>query len=407
MLELKLLLKEIKFISEKHQQLSVKSRDDFNIFSILRKEHDEVNLHSRFIYELLNPEGTHRLGTIFLEAYLNEMSLSTFNLNEYVEVLRENDHIDLLIRNSTQAIIIENKIYSEDHSKQLSKYLNRVIKRGYKYNDIEIIYLTLEGEEPNEKNMIEKTILCSYEFNILNWLDICVQKATLYPVLRETIFQYTNLIRKLTNKTLNRGHMEELTDLLLKENNLQKVINLEPSIISSKIYIQKLFWKSLQNKLKVLGYKFDFVDSDYTPLDIDKTISKYYNTKRSNQFYGLKYNITSIDNEHKISLFIEIDWNIYYGICLSRNDVRGDMSKEKQFEELSRSIIEDEAITWDYKNEGWFITWKFPKKKLDFRSFKEQSIFDLLEDDKREKHINEIAEEIIFIIENTKKIVVK
>ena len=28
----------------------------FNIFSILRKEKEEVGLHSRFIYELLNPQ---------------------------------------------------------------------------------------------------------------------------------------------------------------------------------------------------------------------------------------------------------------------------------------------------------------------------------------------------------------
>ena len=43
----------------------------FNIFSVLRLETKEVRLHSAFLAELLNPEGSHGLGKQFLELFLN------------------------------------------------------------------------------------------------------------------------------------------------------------------------------------------------------------------------------------------------------------------------------------------------------------------------------------------------
>lgn len=50
------LLKEISLINLKYEKLQEVTESDFNVFSILRNESDEVALHSRFIGELLNPE---------------------------------------------------------------------------------------------------------------------------------------------------------------------------------------------------------------------------------------------------------------------------------------------------------------------------------------------------------------
>ncbi len=59
-----------------------KLRDDneFNVFSLLRNRNDEVNLHSRFIFELLNPKGSHRFQTIFLELFLETLQINDFYL---------------------------------------------------------------------------------------------------------------------------------------------------------------------------------------------------------------------------------------------------------------------------------------------------------------------------------------
>jgi len=45
----------------------------FNIFSILRAERNERFTHSAFIAELLNPNGSHCQGAIFLKLFLDEI----------------------------------------------------------------------------------------------------------------------------------------------------------------------------------------------------------------------------------------------------------------------------------------------------------------------------------------------
>lgn len=103
--QLLFLLEKINVIDFKCQQR--KKSHDFNIFSILRGERGEVGLHSRFIYSLLSPFETHNQGSVFLNHFLNAVGIDGFHLKgAWVE--RERDSIDILIRNSTQAIIIEN-----------------------------------------------------------------------------------------------------------------------------------------------------------------------------------------------------------------------------------------------------------------------------------------------------------
>ena len=62
----------------KFAKLNEISIDKFNIFSILRKSSDEVNLHSKFIYELLNPNGSHQQGDIFLNLFIEKKIILIF-----------------------------------------------------------------------------------------------------------------------------------------------------------------------------------------------------------------------------------------------------------------------------------------------------------------------------------------
>ena len=56
-----------------------------------------------------------------------------------------------VITNDTQAIIIENKIFAGDQSKQLERYFEIIKQEGFE--DIRIIYLSLYGEEPSEQSI--------------------------------------------------------------------------------------------------------------------------------------------------------------------------------------------------------------------------------------------------------------
>ena len=39
---------------------------DFTVFTALGNENNEVNTHSRFLYEILRPDGFHGMGAVFL-----------------------------------------------------------------------------------------------------------------------------------------------------------------------------------------------------------------------------------------------------------------------------------------------------------------------------------------------------
>ncbi len=147
---LKDLLEKIKPIRLEYKKLEEKQLRYFNIFSILRREDDEVKLHSRFMCELLNPKAEHEQKEKFLKEFLSILKegkeLANFFSDDElstISVERERDNIDILISSKDKAIIIENKIHSDYGDNQLSGYKNTVKKQGYKEENIKTVYLTL------------------------------------------------------------------------------------------------------------------------------------------------------------------------------------------------------------------------------------------------------------------------
>jgi hypothetical protein len=92
--KLEQLLKEISKIvlKDKIQKEEKRKRGEyFNIFSVIGVQRKEVRLHSAFIAELLNPQGSHGLGDRFLVAFLENTlgkknySIETKTANVVVE----------------------------------------------------------------------------------------------------------------------------------------------------------------------------------------------------------------------------------------------------------------------------------------------------------------------------------
>ena len=70
------LLKKVSLIvaRDKIQQEEKRKRgENFNIFKTLGMQTSEVRLHSAFLAELLNPNGSHGLKDKFLKAFLNDV----------------------------------------------------------------------------------------------------------------------------------------------------------------------------------------------------------------------------------------------------------------------------------------------------------------------------------------------
>jgi len=345
--------------------------------ALLRQETDEVNLHSRFIYELLNPKGSHNQGDTFLEIFLKDIDID-YNIDMF-ELYKEQYNIDILIKSKKQAIIIENKIDTQDHSNQLSRYIDSMKKQGYKENDIKTIYLTLYGEEPNES--ITNIILLSYSKDIKNWIIKCIEKVVQKPTVRETLVQYLNLINKLTYKLDNQGFVMEVKELLLQKNNLKTILSIEDAIIETKIDIQLNFWETLLVYLEKAQYQFEFYNI-YGDRDIKESVYKYYTKKKNRKDYGFEYEV-----DNNLYFFVEIRDNIYYGFYF----------KEDKNIDNQIKVLDKISIKWEEPY------WKYPNKKLDFEQFNNENILDLLDNNQKEKDIKNISDEVIYLITNYKK----
>ena len=78
------LLSEIEKIVSKNETVKAeraKRGEFFNIFNVLKIGGNEVRLHSAFLAELLNPEGSHGLGNIFLVEFLKKLKVDNFQTN--------------------------------------------------------------------------------------------------------------------------------------------------------------------------------------------------------------------------------------------------------------------------------------------------------------------------------------
>lgn len=224
MTEMHKLLNQARLIIEKVKVSHNESRlrgEQFNIFHVCGVNHYEVT-HSAIFAEFLNPQGSHGQGDTYLKAFLSVMGANNF-LSEfetatatvYTEYPMPEGRLDILISNKkNQAIIIENKIYAPDQPKQLIRY-NEFARNKYHEGNYAILYLTLWGSEASEQSAEGVKYTCiSYKETILTWLEHCVQLATQKPLVRETLIQYANLIKELTDQTMDTKSKNELLELM-------------------------------------------------------------------------------------------------------------------------------------------------------------------------------------------------
>ena len=270
------LLNNVSLISKKYDDLAEITGENFNIFNILGIYSSELN-HSTFISNLLNVKGKHGQKDVFLKLFLEEISgyfnddesiqsdilnsfkteISNAETEKHIGKLNyeneEGGFIDVLINDGQNNIIIENKIWAGDQPKQLLRYNKQDVNAP-------IIYLTLYGKEPSPDSrghlLCNKDFICiSYAENIKNWLEKCIKEMANKPIIRETLNQYLNLVKQLTNQSVNNNMKDEIANIILKDidsfiswkNLLKQQNSVLEKTIKNKII---LLLEELQNEYK-------------------------------------------------------------------------------------------------------------------------------------------------------------
>ncbi|MGL5052620.1 MAG: PD-(D/E)XK nuclease family protein [Cetobacterium sp.] len=344
--EYKLFFENLDLIKRKYDILH-SFEDEFNIFSILRNERDEVNLHSKFIGELLKNKS---FGDIFLKLFLEILEIEIeeeLNKSIYLEYgASDNGRIDILLKINSKSlkktVIIENKIDAGDQWQQLQRYVEAMKKEGYSKDEITIIYLTLAGETPSNYSLgciqDEEVIKLSYKEHIISWIEKCIKEVAVVPSLRETLIQYKKLLEKLTGKG-EKKMIDELKEMILSKEKYLSAAYLIPDILLEiKRVLQYRFWKKLEVEMEKLNLKeVKFEDEFNTKFDLDK-VNKFYTTSTNKRFYGIMYEIKELEDGNKLYLRIEVDHNIYLGLRVIDKDGNSNKILDKQY--LNRSLKE-------------------------------------------------------------------
>ncbi len=303
------LLDHVNSINEKYDGIAKITGEKFNIFSILRKENEEVGLHSRFIGELLNPKGIHGQGVIFLTLFTETLGINQYQENqlcnaqviieEYIGKKQDDKpnggRIDIVVKpvNGGKKILIENKIDATDQPQQLIRYCNH-------YPDSHIFYLSPYGKLPSDlsvgkereqRHLVHGTdFQCiSYRDNIKKWLESCLKETTNFPLLRETLQQYIYLIKKLTNQATNKKMEKEIFGMITKNaTNFESANTIAGNFESAKNELLETFWievkAQLENKLNLSKNEIF-----YTPPKIsDRCPALFINTKIENAWVGIQ-----------------------------------------------------------------------------------------------------------------------
>lgn len=337
MKELKNLLQQVATITQKNNELLDATGGRFNMFRICGVNHYE-NTHSAIIAELLNPKGSHSLKSAFLEAFLNLIDKdsipTTFNpstATAYTEYTTDNGRIDILIEDDQKnALIIENKIYAPDQREQLKRY-NQYSQKQYKA--YKIYYLTLLGDKASEQSGEGVNYLpISYSDTIIKWLDQCITLSARLPIVRETLIQYSNHLKTLTNQDMNTKNQEEIVKTLGDFGNLEAVQNIFLNYPKVFDYLaQKHFNPKMEKFAKDKNLEYHY----------EKVVNKNYDSY-------IRFYLTNVEWEGKIEISFDFEeGSYYYGVC--NNPEKYQLSPENKailHQRLEEKGISIEETQW-------------------------------------------------------------
>jgi len=355
----------------------IEAENKFNIFTALHNERDEKRLHSRFIAYLLSPQSKHGMGSEFLKLFVNNLPKleNNFIVDDNCKVYpneqdkSEKNFIDILIINEVrkQAIIIENKLYARDSDHKDKEKGFQIQIEGYynniknKYKDTFVIYLTIEGREPEqfdkiESHVKEKIKLISYKKEIHEWLEKCEGEIKNDNMFREIIGQYKDVIEKITNFGVTPKKNDKSIEKLLKTigDNWEIAFERKNAFKLNDFKHVKWhtvfdFWKELEAELEIRGYEID------KPISEDE-ITNFFKNSRTLGAMGIGFHKEKTDK--------------LYIVCDGKGFTYGNLDTKR----------------WDrFSNDRL--------KEIEFSKFEKEGTFKMINQTNRKDIINEILKE--------------
>ncbi len=349
------LLNTFNKIQENNDEKKKQGIHDYSLINALLKKNNEVNLHSNFIYSMINPNGSHYCGNIFLELFLVAINEANFINLSNARVHKEKGKIDLLIEDGDRVIIIENKLRAPDQSYQFSRYIQYAIDTYLQEDDISldkkmrVIYLSEYKAAPSKKS--ESIIGFTLKDGKLKWNN--------NPIYKEA---------NKKDKTIEKLNLDLPTGTQLKFNRVQHSKHLLNWVFLAKDWLSQ---HKPNNASRGLDYAFD----EY------KLILKRLDTKKQwrNVMSLDQYALTKLDNDTEKNMYAFMceankKFNDYLGkklyMCIKEYVENSEHSSK-----LDEKIIDEKSCILWFKKKG--NNWKNIGFKFENRNDGKTYIFEL------------------------------
>jgi len=333
--EFKKFKSELEEIKETRKKEILVGATDYNLLTSVLSPHDEVRLHSGILHSLLNPDGKHYRGILFLELFLKSIEKDGFfkDLSE-VTVDKEKNDMDIYLTDGEKHIIIENKINAGDQEKQIERYIDHVKeKKDIQPEDILVIYLSVNRKIPtsyslgklqlNESldflmsgdNKVAAYKAVHYKKEILKWLEQCIEIISNNTILNVSLQQYKHVVEEISgcpysnltpyNELFEKGfeYIDYFCQCLKDENKCKSEIGHDYNMLKKdykrvanakfKCFLEKFCQNLLaEDKTLSLGEFGIFEDQMYFSLDYKEISFRIYLKPKksisSDDFFNLK-----------------------------------------------------------------------------------------------------------------------
>lgn len=385
---------------------------NYNVFTLMDIERREEETHEYMIYSILNYRNSDRRKE-FIEQFLISMGIPKSFLREQWTVEREyytekHGRLDLFFKPSghgKKCVVVELKVDAEDQPRQLKRYEDYV--RVCRYQDYRIIYLTLDGRDPEEQSyegMVHPEWLMrkSFGVDVLNWLEGCIEICQNKNVDAGFMQQYWILLKKLTEED-KMGN--DVAKLIKSSRELRACLEIEQALHEIKGQILYDFMDAIYHEMKIKRCK---PIEDYYDCAID-----YYNER--GYYPQFSYEIVSfcLQNQQVTLAFrIVVDGTLQF--CIEyfdeQNEVINNNDFKKKYKQINQKVenaitqVLNEAI----RNNKWkSIIWKDIKdvysEKYDFKLFGDNCI-KLMNKTYLRNEAKRIAGEMMYYIKEIKVI---
>ena len=293
-------------------------KHDYNIFTLFHNFSDEVNLHSNFIASLLDPNGDHYKGDLFLKLFLETCGIDDFSIDTgRATVFKEFKHIDIYISDGKKHIILENKVYAKDQPTQIARYIEAIKKEGAEDEDIYVLYLNPDGELPKENSLggyklnqnntkLEKDgssinfKVISYGKEILEWIDKCKNEVSNITDLNVFLSQYKDVIEMIYDRYKRIDEMETANLVEIFKENYTAASEIANNYQETRKKIIDEFFENVKENLEkdeaIKGtYSIELNSVAYRPIAIKNV--KTQDEKWKNFYFTVEFQKSSTYSE--------------------------------------------------------------------------------------------------------------